>query len=83
MLSRYVLGGRDIKLAVKLKPDYLDGGLDDLDMLILGGFYGSKFGSFVFKPICRVFIDQFRRVLRRALEVSQRSSFTLRCRGER
>mmetsp|Transcript_35873 Transcript_35873/g.143367 ORF Transcript_35873/g.143367 Transcript_35873/m.143367 type:complete len:671 (-) Transcript_35873:2322-4334(-) len=39
--AKYVLGGRDIKLAVKLKPDYLDGGLDDLDMLILGGFYGN------------------------------------------
>mmetsp|Transcript_9549 Transcript_9549/g.28848 ORF Transcript_9549/g.28848 Transcript_9549/m.28848 type:complete len:507 (-) Transcript_9549:1108-2628(-) len=37
----YTLGGRDIGTSVKMKPDYLEGGLDDLDMVILGGYYGG------------------------------------------
>lgn len=39
--GRYVLGGRDLSVAVKMKPDYLEGGLNELDMLIVGGLYGG------------------------------------------
>eukprot|EP00178_Gracilaria_changii_P015760 TRINITY_DN442_c0_g1_i1.p1 TRINITY_DN442_c0_g1~~TRINITY_DN442_c0_g1_i1.p1 ORF type:complete len:1061 (+),score=158.75 TRINITY_DN442_c0_g1_i1:722-3904(+) len=40
----YVLAERNINIAIKLKPDYFDGGIQDLDCLILGGRYGDSHG---------------------------------------
>ncbi|KAI9242594.1 MAG: ATP dependent DNA ligase domain-containing protein [Podila humilis] len=38
--SRYVANGRD-KEWIKLKPEYVDGVFDSLDVLIVGGYYGQ------------------------------------------
>lgn len=39
----YVLAERSYDLSIKLKPDYFDGGIQDIDVLILGAKYsGSK-----------------------------------------
>ncbi|KAG0027419.1 DNA ligase (ATP) [Podila clonocystis] len=38
--SRYVANGRD-KEWVKLKPEYVDGVFDSLDVVIVGGYYGQ------------------------------------------
>ncbi|GAB0489770.1 hypothetical protein MMPV_000995 [Pyropia vietnamensis] len=36
----YMLDGRDARLSVKLKPDFFEGGVPDLDVLILGANFG-------------------------------------------
>lgn len=40
----YALAERSLDLAIKLKPDYFDGGIQDLDVLILGAKYSSSRG---------------------------------------
>lgn len=39
-IARYLLGGRDPRVSVKLKPDFFEGGVPDLDVLILGANFG-------------------------------------------
>ena len=38
--SKYVPNGRNKQGWVKLKPDYLEKGVTDLDLLIVGGYFG-------------------------------------------
>ncbi|PXF46308.1 DNA ligase 4 [Gracilariopsis chorda] len=40
----YLLAERNIRVAIKLKPDYFDGGIQDLDCLILGARYSDSRG---------------------------------------
>lgn len=40
----YALAERSLDIAIKLKPDYFDGGIQDLDVLILGAKYSSSRG---------------------------------------
>eukprot|EP00177_Eucheuma_denticulatum_P006466 GFKZ01011777.1.p1 GENE.GFKZ01011777.1~~GFKZ01011777.1.p1 ORF type:complete len:1091 (+),score=213.78 GFKZ01011777.1:1213-4485(+) len=40
----YVLAERSLDVSIKLKPDYFDGGIADLDVLILGGKYSASRG---------------------------------------
>lgn len=40
----YALAERSLDVAIKLKPDYFDGGIQDLDVLILGAKYSSSRG---------------------------------------
>lgn len=40
----YVLAERRLDIAIKLKPDYFDGGIQDLDVLILGAKYSGSSG---------------------------------------
>lgn len=40
----YVLAERNINISIKLKPDYFDGGIQDLDVLILGARYSDSRG---------------------------------------
>lgn len=40
----YGLGERDAALAIKLKPDYFEGGLQDIDVIVLGAKYGRGTG---------------------------------------
>lgn len=40
----YVLAERNLDISIKLKPDYFDGGIADLDVLILGGKYSASRG---------------------------------------
>lgn len=41
----YALAERRMDIAVKLKPDYFDGGLQDIDVLILGGKWSTSKGG--------------------------------------
>eukprot|EP00737_Agarophyton_chilense_P000680 gb/GEZJ01000753.1/.p1 GENE.gb/GEZJ01000753.1/~~gb/GEZJ01000753.1/.p1 ORF type:complete len:1067 (-),score=169.51 gb/GEZJ01000753.1/:1067-4267(-) len=40
----YALAERNLNIAIKLKPDYFDGGIQDLDCLILGARYSDSRG---------------------------------------
>lgn len=40
----YVLAERSLDIAIKLKPDYFDGGIQDLDVAILGAKYSGSRG---------------------------------------
>lgn len=40
----YVLAERSLDVSIKLKPDYFDGGIQDLDVLILGAKYSASRG---------------------------------------
>ncbi|KAI0560826.1 DNA ligase 4 [Gracilaria domingensis] len=40
----YALAERNINIAIKLKPDYFDGGIQDLDCLILGARFSDSHG---------------------------------------
>lgn len=40
----YVLAERSMDIAIKLKPDYFDGGIQDVDVLILGAKYSTSGG---------------------------------------
>lgn len=40
----YVLAERSLDISIKLKPDYFDGGIQDLDVLILGAKYSGSSG---------------------------------------
>lgn len=40
----YVLAERSLDISIKLKPDYFDGGIQDLDVLILGARYSTSSG---------------------------------------
>lgn len=40
----YILAERNLDVSIKLKPDYFDGGIQDVDVLILGAKYSSSRG---------------------------------------
>lgn len=40
----YVLAERNLDISIKLKPDYFDGGIQDVDVLILGAKFSSAHG---------------------------------------
>lgn len=40
----YILAERNIDVSIKLKPDYFDGGIQDVDVLILGAKFSSSRG---------------------------------------
>lgn len=40
----YVLAERSLDIAIKLKPDYFDGGIQDVDVLILGAKFSTSRG---------------------------------------
>jgi len=42
--SQYVAGGRNNSW-LKIKPDYIEGLVTDLDLLIIGGYYGTGLGK--------------------------------------
>lgn len=39
----YAIGGRNADIAVKLKPDYFDGGMSDIDVVILGAKLSTSY----------------------------------------
>jgi len=54
----YTFGNRDFSVAAKLKPDYIGGGVRDLDAVLIGGWYGQGRRANVLSNFCFAILDE-------------------------